>query len=49
MTVNIVADKGIYQVNELADGDAVQEVVRNHQVVERVQHNGAWGSETILP
>jgi hypothetical protein len=31
------------------DGDAVQEVVRNHQIVERVQHNGAWGSETILP
>jgi len=30
------------------DGDAVQEVVRNHQLLERVQHNGAWGGETPL-
>jgi len=30
------------------DGGAVQEVVRNHQLLERIQHNGAWGGETPL-
>ncbi|MFI9381775.1 hypothetical protein [Kutzneria sp. NPDC052558] len=30
------------------NGDAVQEVVNNHQLTERVRHNGLWGPGTVI-
>jgi len=30
------------------NGDAAQEVVNNHQLLERVRHNGVWGGQTPI-